>query len=111
MEELRKFKADIFHALGHPTRVAIVELLRDGEHAAGYLIEKLRLEQANVSQHLAVLRAKQVVATRRAGNQIYYSLRDPVLVEVLDTLKRYFYSQLSGTVSMLDEPEFDEVRR
>jgi DNA-binding transcriptional ArsR family regulator len=102
-EELRRFKAEIFQALAHPTRIAIVELLRNGEMSAGNLIERLGLEQANASQHLAVLRSKQIVVNRKEGNQVFYSLRDPVLVEVLDILKRYFYSQLSQTMGMLKE--------
>lgn len=101
--ELRQFKAAIFQALAHPTRIAIVELLREGEMSAGQLIDKLGLEQANASQHFAVLRAKQIVVNRKEGNQVFYSLRDPVLVEVLDILKRYFYSHLSRTRSMLKE--------
>jgi len=101
--ELRQFKAAIFQALAHPTRIAIVELLRNGEMSAGQLIDKLGLEQANASQHFAVLRAKQIVVNRKEGNQVFYSLRDPVLLEVLDILKRYFYSQLSRTRSMLRE--------
>jgi len=48
-----------------------------------------------------VLRTKQVLTSRKEGNQVFYSLRDPVLIEVLDILKRYFYSQLSQTMSML----------
>jgi ArsR family transcriptional regulator len=102
-QELRQFKAEIFQALGHPTRIAIVELLCKGEMAAGKLMEKLGLEQANASQHLAVLRAKQIVVSRKEGNQVFYSLRDPALIEVLSILKRYFHSQLSQTVSMLKE--------
>lgn len=102
-DALRRFKAEIFQALAHPTRIALVELLAEGEQAAGKLIELLGLEQANASQHLAVLRAKQVVTTRRAGNQVYYSLRDPVLADVLRLLREYFYAQLSETASMLDE--------
>ena len=54
-DSLRRFKADIFQALAHPTRIAIIELLGDGELSAGELIEKLGMEQANVSQHLTVL--------------------------------------------------------
>jgi len=92
---LRQFKSEIFQALANPTRIAIVEALRDGELSAGQLIGKLGLEQANVSQHLAVLRAKQIVVNRKAGNQVFYSIRDKALVEVLDILRRYFYSQLS----------------
>ena len=61
------------------------------------------MEQANASQHFAVLRGKQVLVNRKEGNQVFYSLRDPVLIEVLDVLKRYFYSQLSQTMSMLKE--------
>jgi len=102
-QELRRFKAEIFQALAHPTRIAIVEALRDGELSAGHLIEELDLEQANASQHLAVLRAKQIVTSRKEGNQVFYSLRDPVLIDVLDILKRYFYSQLSQTMSMMKE--------
>lgn len=102
-EPLRRFKADIFQALAHPTRIAIVEALRHGELPAGKLIDKLGLEQANASQHFAILRAKMILVNRKVGNQVFYSLRDPVLIEVLDILRRYFYSQLTDTVSMLEE--------
>lgn len=104
-DNLRRFKAQIFQALAHPTRIALVEALVDGEQPAGKLIELLELEQANASQHLAVLRAKQIVSTRRVGNQVYYALRDPVLAHVLDLLKQYFYSHLNETMAMLAEME------
>ena len=102
-DALRRFKSEIFQGLAHPTRIAIVELLRDGELSAGKLIEKIGIEQANASQHLAVLRAKQIVVSRKVANQVFYSIRDHALIEVLDILRRYFYSQLSSTVSMLKE--------
>ena len=102
-DALRQFKSEIFQALGHPTRIAMVEVLRDGELSAGRLIDRLGIEQANASQHLAILRTKHIVVNRKAGNQVFYSLRDPALIEVLDILRRYFYSQLSSTVSMLEE--------
>ena len=66
------------------------------------------MEQANASQHFAVLRSKHVVVDRKEGNQVFYSLRDPVLIEVLDVLKRYFYSHLSQTMSMLKEMRMDQ---
>jgi DNA-binding transcriptional ArsR family regulator len=102
-DALRQFKSEIFQGLAHPTRIAIVELLRDGELTAGQLIEKLGIEQANASQHLAVLRAKQIVAGRKVGNQVHYSIRDRALIEVLEILRRYFFSQLSSTVNMLKQ--------
>ena len=102
-DALRRFKADIFQALGHPTRIAIVEALRDGELPTGKLMERLNLEQANASQHLSILRTKMIVVNRKVGNQVFYSLRDPVLIEVLDTLRRYFHAQLTDTLNMRDE--------
>ncbi len=99
---LRRFKAELFSALAHPTRIAIVEALAVAEQSAGSLIRGLDLEQANVSQHLAVLRAKQVVTTRRSGNHIYYALRDPVLADILGLLRAYFYTHLSESIGMLD---------
>jgi ArsR family transcriptional regulator len=102
-DALRRFKSEIFQALAHPTRIAIVEALSKGELSAGKLIEILGIEQANASQHLAILRTKHVVVNRKVANQVFYSIRDPALIEVLDILRRYFYSQLSSTVSMLKE--------
>lgn len=105
MESLRRFKADIFQALAHPTRIAIVEALRERELGAGVLLEQLQIEQANLSQHLAILRAKQVVISRKEGNQVHYTLRDPVLTKVLDLLKQYFYAHLHRSRTMLSDME------
>ena len=107
-DSLRHFKASIFQALGHPTRIAIVEVLRDGELPAGAIIERLGLEQANASQHLAVLRTKQIVNSRKEGNQVFYSVRDPVLIEVLDIMRRYFQTHLDEAMSMLREIDRSE---
>lgn len=104
-ESLRQFKAQIFQALAHPTRIAILEFLGDGELSAGALIDKLGMEQANVSQHLAVLRAKQIVTTRKAGNQVFYSVRDPVIIKVLHLMRTYFHAHLKEALGMLDEIE------
>jgi len=100
---LRNFKADIFQALAHPTRIAIVESLRDGERSAGELIQLLDLERVNTSQHLAVLRAKYVVVGRKEGNQIFYSLRDPSLGHVLDLMRRYFQTHVAGARADLND--------
>ena len=109
-DALRHFKAEVFQALAHPTRIAIVELLRDGPMPAGKLIERLGIEQANASQHLSVLRAKQIVLNRKEGNQVFYSLRDPILGDVLDLMRRYFQAHISGTLAALGEMEKEAGR-
>ena len=101
-DQLREFKAGIFQALANPTRIAIVELLRDeGEVSVARIHESLNIEQANASQHLAVLRNKSIVLARKEGNQVFYRLRDKVLGQVLDLLRKYFTSQLAEATEML----------
>lgn len=80
-DSLRQFKAEIFQALAHPTRIAILEQLRDGELTVSSFVERLGLEQANLSQHLSLLRARQIVVTRKVGNLVFYSVRDRVMIE------------------------------
>ena len=107
---LRAAKAEVFQALGHPTRIAIVDALRSGEMPAGQLTSQLLVEQANLSQHLAVLRHKRVVVTRKVGNQVFYAVRDPVLFQILDLLRQYFTSHLNETMAMLGELPDQQAR-
>ena len=102
-DSLRRFKADVFQALAHPTRIAIIELLGKRELSAGELIEGLGMEQANVSQHLAVLRSRQLVMNRKVGNQVFYSVRDPILLEVLALMRAYFQKHLTEAMAMLEQ--------
>jgi len=110
-DSLRQFKAEIFQALAHSTRIAILDQLREGELTVGTFVEKLDLEQANLSQHLAVLRARQIVVTRKAGNQVFYSVRDPLIFKMLDLMRRYFQKQVGESMAMLEELEKAEARR
>jgi DNA-binding transcriptional ArsR family regulator len=104
-EALRTYKANIFRALSHPTRIAILEVLRDREFSARTIQEKLGVEQANLSQHLAILRSHQIVVNRKDGNQVFYSIRNRLLVDVLDIMRQYFQASLTDTILMLGEVE------
>lgn len=104
-ESLRQFKSEIFQALGNPTRIAIVDELRDGALTVGVLADRLDAEQSNISQHLAVLRSRQIVATRKVGNQVFYSVRDPLIWKLLDLMRKYFEKQVVESVAMLESAE------
>jgi DNA-binding transcriptional ArsR family regulator len=101
LDSMRQFKAGVFQALGHPTRVAIAEYLQYGEMTVNQLCEKVGVEQSNASQHLAVLRNKQVVQTRKEGNQIFYSLRDPLIGKVLQAMREFFLAHINEAMEML----------
>jgi ArsR family transcriptional regulator len=110
-ETLRSYKASIFRALSHPTRIAILEVLRERELSTRAIQEKLGVEQANLSQHLAILRSHRIVANRKDGNQVFYSIRNPLLVEVLDIMRRYFQANLADAIQMLEEVECEVSER
>ena len=105
LDSLRQYKAGIFQALGHPTRIAIVEFLIEGELSVSQICDNVGIEQSNASQHLAVLRNKHIVQTRKEGNQIYYSLRDPLLGKVLEIMREFFLSHLNEALQILKEEE------
>ena len=108
---LREYKASVFQALAHPTRIAILEVLRESEMPAGAIQERLGVEQANISQHLAILRSRQIVNSRKQGNQIFYSLRNKVLIKVLDLMRKYFEAHLHESVQMLGEIQAESQGR
>lgn len=100
-QQLRAFKADFFKALAHPLRIHILDALRDREHSVGELRDLLGVETPNVSQQLAVLRAKNIVTVRKEGNNAYYSVQDPTLFLLLDVAKEIFNNHLIGVQDML----------
>jgi DNA-binding transcriptional ArsR family regulator len=110
LDSMRRFKAGVFQALAHPTRVALVESLQHGELTVGQLCEKVGVEQANASQHLAVLRNKHIVQTRKEGNQIFYSLRDPLLAKVLEAMREFFLAHINEALEVLREEQQEAER-
>lgn len=72
-----------FHALGEPTRLKIMELLSQGEKSVGTLAEILGMSQPSVSHHLKTLRLARFARTRRQGKQIFYSINDGSLGQML----------------------------
>jgi ArsR family transcriptional regulator len=108
--DLQLFKAEFFKALAHPLRIRILELLRSRERSVQDLQAALGVDQATVSKQLAVLRAKRVVVTTRAGTTLRYAVRDPLVGDLLDVARAIFNNQLIGTRTMLRELQ-REARR
>ena len=94
-------KADFFRALGHPTRVRILELVSSQERAVGELQEELGLDSSGTSQHLAALRRQGLVETRRQGTTIYYRLKDPRVTQLLNVARQILTSNLAETRELL----------
>ena len=99
---LNEIKADLFKALAHPARVRALEILAQGpEQSVGDLAEQVGVEAAHLSQQLAILRRAGVVVARREATTVYYSLRDPLLVELLGVARKLLISRLEETQDLL----------
>ena len=99
--ELQALKADLFRALGHPARIRILELLSSREHTVQELQEALELDQPAVSQHLAALRARHLVTSRKDGTLAYYALRSRLVAELLRVARQLLSHRLTESQSML----------
>jgi DNA-binding transcriptional ArsR family regulator len=101
--ELQTFKAQFFRALAHPTRIRMLEILVRGARTVQELQEALALDQPLVSQQLAVLRNQNIVSAQKEGLSVRYTLRDPLVGELLDVARRIFNNHLAGTRGLLRE--------
>jgi DNA-binding transcriptional ArsR family regulator len=111
MDSLRQFKSEIFRALAHPTRIAMLDELRDGELTVSDFVNRLKLEQSNLSQHLALMRARQIVIGRKSGSQVFYSVRDPLIFDLLDLMRQYFENQVNVAVTLLERSGAAPMRK
>ena len=96
-------KASLFRVLGHPARVRILELLRDGERSVGALQDELGLNSGGTSQHLAALRGAGIVETRREGTSVYYRVDDLRVFDLLEAGRAIISRRLTAEQSLLRE--------
>lgn len=95
-QEIYALHASLCKALADPKRLLIIQALRDNPITVGELADELGLSQSNVSQHLAILRDRGVVAAERVGNNVYYSLTNRKILQAIDILREVMAEQLAG---------------
>ncbi len=91
--EVFDLQASLFKALAHPKRLEILQLLRDQELPVSDIYAMLDLPQANISQHLTVMREANIVGSRRTGKQIYYSLSGPKILAAVDLFREHLIDE------------------
>jgi ArsR family transcriptional regulator len=78
-----RLQADVVQALAHPIRIAIADLLRQGERCVCDIADHVGAERSNVSRHLSVMLRAGVVRTRKEGVMVFYELRTPCILNFL----------------------------
>ena len=88
-------QAEISKTLANPIRLAILHSLRDGEKSVNELTEILGISQSNLSQHLALMRQKGILKTRKQGTSIFYSVTNPKINQACDMVREVLLDQLN----------------
>jgi len=86
--------ADMCKVFSNPTRLEILNLLRDKEMSVTELIKKTKLSQANISQHLGIMKNKGIVTSNRKGKNIHYKLANPKIIKAFDIIKEVLSERL-----------------
>ena len=89
-----KLGANAFKALAHPTRIAILEMMRNGPICSCKIEPLLGLRQSNIAQHLGILRDSQLVTSYRDGIWVMYAATDPRLFQVVDVVNSIMHGQM-----------------
>jgi ArsR family transcriptional regulator, virulence genes transcriptional regulator len=93
--KIYELQAEVSKTMAHPLRLAILHSLKDGEKTVNQLTELSGASQSNVSQHLALMRQRDIVLTRKEGSNIYYRVASPKISQACDMVREVLLEQLS----------------
>jgi ArsR family transcriptional regulator, virulence genes transcriptional regulator len=85
---LYQIQAEFCRAMAHPKRIQVLDVLRDGEMTVTQLAARTHIAQANLSQHLGIMRQQGLLRIRRQGATVYYSISDGRIVEACGIVKQ-----------------------
>ena len=103
MKELYKTHAEMCKIFSNPTRLEILDLLRYREMSVTELIKKTRLSQANISQHLSIMKSKGIVASNREGKNICYKLTNKKIIKAFDIIREILIERLKKNGKIVEE--------
>ena len=95
MEEMAiQLKAEVLKALAQPTRLKILEMLRNGERCICEIVPAINGEQSNISRHISTMQKSHLITTRKDGVKVMVKVRDPRVFEILDTVGLFLKTQM-----------------
>ncbi len=100
-DRLYNYHADMCKVFSHPKRLELINVLRDGEMSVNDLSEKLRMEGSNLSQHLAMMRERHILVTRKEGNVVYYRIANPRLLTIFDMMREMLFEQIESDAELV----------
>jgi ArsR family transcriptional regulator len=93
-KELYEYHAEMCKVFSHPTRLQIINILRDQELNVTELAERIGVGMGNLSQHLALMKNLHILRARKGGNQVYYRIENPKMLKAFDILREILLERL-----------------
>ena|SRR3990172_3157796 len=100
-DQIYAYHAEMCQVLSHPKRLEAINVLRDGEMSVTELSQKLGLPIGNLSQHLAMMRERRILISRKEGNVVYYRIANPKLLQVFDMLREMLFEQIRQDAALI----------
>ncbi len=100
-DQIYFYHAEMCKVFSHPKRLELINVLRNGEMSVGDLSERLGLTSANLSQHLAMMKERRILASRKEGNMVYYQIANPRLLEAFDLLRELLFEQIRQDAALI----------
>jgi DNA-binding transcriptional ArsR family regulator len=94
-KRIYRLHADLCKTLASPIRLELLSLLRDGEKSVTELTALTGIRQATISQHLAVLRQRAVVSTRKEGANTFYRIANQKIIKACDIIREVLFEQMA----------------
>lgn len=92
--------SNVFKALGHPTRIQIIEQLKDGERCVCDILANIESEQSNTSQHLTILKNQGILDSKKDGSRVIYSIRSQEVLEMIELAEKIILRQIEETKTL-----------
>ena len=99
-KRIYELHAEICKTLANPLRLEIINAIRGGEKNVNELVSIVKVSQSNISQHLTIMRQKNIVSTRRDGSHIYYKLAYPEMIKACEIIRDVLQKQLAGNIRL-----------
>ena len=100
-KDLYRRHADFCKVISHPTRLQIIDILREGEMAVTDLALRLQVAVGNLSQHLNLMKQRRVLVSRKEGNSVLYRLANPKMIKACCLIREILFEQMEQDTALL----------
>ena len=100
-DQINSYHAEMCKVFSHPKRLELINLLRDKEMSVSELSQELGMAPSNMSQHLAMMRERRILLSRKEGNVVYYRIANPRLLQAFDMLREILFEQIRQDAALI----------